>query len=126
MLFRSAFTFSLEENTLACSYPNVISEDTKQRRYERLMEAQAKIALEINQSMIGKVIKDAFIIGYDEEAFMYIARSDAYAPDDIDGCIYVAARYELELGQLVAVKILDADCYTLTGQQVELGEDYED
>jgi len=121
-----AFTFSLEENTLACSYPNVISEDTKQRRYERLMEAQAKIALEINQSMIGKVIKDAFIIGYDEEAFMYIARSDAYAPDDIDGCIYVAARYELELGQLVAVKILDADCYTLTGQQVELGEDYED
>lgn len=114
-----AFTFSLEEGTPACSYPNVISEDTKQRRYEKLMETQAQIALEINQSMIGKVIKDAFIIGYDEEAFMYIARSDAFAPDDIDGCIYVAARYELELGQLVNVKILDADNYTLTGEQVE-------
>lgn len=114
-----AFTFSLEEGTPACSYPNVISEDTKQRRYEKLMEVQAQIALEINQSMIGKVIKDAFIIGYDEEAFMYIARSDAFAPDDIDGCIYVAARYELELGQLVNVKILDADNYTLTGEQVE-------
>ena len=114
-----AFTFSLEEGTLACSYPNVISEDTKQRRYEKLMEAQAKIALEINQSMIGKVIKDAFIIGYDEDAFMYIARSDSFAPDDIDGCIYVAAKYELKLGQLVNVKILDADHYTLTGEQVE-------
>ena len=121
-----AFTFSLEEDTLACSYPNVISEDTKQRRYERLMEVQAKIALENNQAKIGTIIKDAFIIGYDEEAFMYIARSDAYAPDDIDGCIYVAARYELELGQLVSVKILDADCYTLTGEQVDLGEYYED
>ena len=50
---------------------------------------------------------------------MYIARSEEFAPDEVDGCIYVAARYELELGQRVNVKILDADHYTLTGEQVE-------
>ena len=50
---------------------------------------------------------------------MYVARSDAYAPDDIDGCIYVAAKYELKLGQRVNVKILDSDEYSLTGEQVE-------
>ncbi len=114
-----AFTFSLEEGTKACEYPNIIPEDVKNQRYERVMKAQQKIALKKNKAMVGQIIKDAFIIGYDEEAFMYIARSDAYAPDEIDGCIYVAARYELNLGQRVNVKILDYDEYTLTGEQCE-------
>ena len=34
---------------------------------------------------------------------MYIARSAEFAPDEIDGCIYVAARYELELGQSLSL-----------------------
>ena len=114
-----AFAFSLEEGTPACDYPNVIKDSVKQKRYDKLMKAQSEIALELKRNKIGSVIKDAFIIGYDEEAFMYIARSEEFAPDEVDGCIYVAARYELELGQRVNVKILDADHYTLTGEQVE-------
>jgi len=114
-----AFTFSLEEGTKAVEYPNDIPEDVKQRRYERVMEAQQEIILAKNKVLIGSVIDDAFIIGYDEESFMYVARSYAYAPDEIDGCIFVAARYELNLGQRVKVKILDCDEYSLTGEQVE-------
>ena len=114
-----AFTFSLEEGTKACDYPNIIPASVKQERYERLMMAQQKIALKKNQAMIGKIVKDAFIIDYDPESFMYVARSYAYAPDEIDGCIFVAARYELELGQRVNVKIMDCDEYTLTGEQCE-------
>lgn len=114
-----AFTFSLEEGTKAVEYPNDIPEDVKQRRYERVMEAQQGIILAKNKALIGSVIDDAFIIGYDEESFMYVARSYAYAPDEIDGCIFVAARYELNLGQRVKVKILDCDEYSLTGEQVE-------
>lgn len=114
-----AFTFSLEEGTKACDYPADITEEEKQSRFERVMEKQQEIALANNQKMIGKTINDVFIIGYDEESFMYIARSYAYAPDDIDGCIYVAAKYELKLGERVNVKILDCDSYSLTGEQVE-------
>ena len=114
-----AFTFSLEEGTAAEKYPNVIPFDVKQKRYERVMEAQSKIALEKNKAMIGKVIEDAFIIGYDEESFMYVARSYQYAPDEVDGAIFVAAHYELSLGQRVKVKIMDCDEYTLTGEQCE-------
>ena len=114
-----AFTFSLEENTKACDYPQEITEAEKQRRYDMVMAAQQKIIIEKNKALVGSVIKDAFIIGYDEDSFMYVARSDAYAPDDIDGCIYVAAKYELKLGQRVNVKILDSDEYSLTGEQVE-------
>ena len=114
-----AFTFSLEEGTKAVDYPNIIPEAVKQDRYDRVMEAQLKIAEEKNKAMVGKVLDDVFIIDYDPESFMYVARSYAYAPDEIDGCIFVAARYELKLGQRVKVKILDYDTYTLTGEQVE-------
>ncbi|MDE5714902.1 MAG: 30S ribosomal protein S12 methylthiotransferase RimO [Anaeroplasmataceae bacterium] len=114
-----AFTFSLEENTPATKYPNIIPEDIKIRRYERLMQVQQQIAYNRKLKKISTIISDAFIIGYDEESFMYIARSDEFAPDEIDGCIYVAAKEELSLGQRIQVKILDADAYTLTGEQVE-------
>lgn len=114
-----AFTFSLEEGTKACDYPNDIPETVKQKRYERVMQLQQEINLKKNKEWIQRVIEDAFIIDYDEESFMYVARSDAYAPDEIDGVIYVAAKYELQLGQRVRVKILDCDEYSLTGEQCE-------
>lgn len=113
-----AFTFSLEENTLACQYPNTIDEMTKQKRYERLMEAQMEIAYALKKKKIGTIVKNAFIIDYDEESYLYVARSEEFAPDEIDGCIYVAAKEELSIGQRIDVKILDADAYTLTGEQV--------
>ena len=114
-----AFTFSLEEGTKACDYPDDIPLAEKQARYERVMAHQQEIALENNKKMIGKILEDVFIIDYDEESFMYVARNYAYAPDDIDGCIYVAAKYELNVGARVKVKILDCDSYSLTGEQVE-------
>lgn len=112
-----AFTFSLEEGTKACEYPNIISEDTKKKRYERLMDAQKEISLKKNEELVGKILDDVFIIGYDEESYMYVARSYAYAPDEIDGCIFVAAHNELKLGQRIKVKVLDFDEYTLTGEE---------
>ncbi len=114
-----AFTFSLEEGTKACEYPNIISEETKQARYERLMKTQSEIALSNNKKYLNQVLEDCFIIGYDEESYMYVARSYAYAPDEIDGCVYIASKRELNLGERVNVKVLDFDEYTLTGELVE-------
>ena len=113
-----AFTFSLEEGTKACEYPNIISENEKQERYEMLMDVQNQIALENNQKLLNKVLNDVFIIDYDEDTYMYVGRSYAYAPDDIDGCIYIAAKRELKLGERISVKILDCDEYTLTGEEI--------
>ncbi len=114
-----AFTFSLEEGTKACEYPNIISEKTKQARYERLMKTQSEIALKNNEKYMNQILNDCFIIDYDESSYMYVARSYAYAPDEIDGCIYIASKRELSLGERVNVKILDFDEYTLTGELVE-------
>jgi len=113
-----AFTFSLEEGTKACEYPNVISNDEKNKRYEALMNEQSKIALKLNEEKLNTIIDDLFITGYDEESFMYTARNYAYAPDDIDGCIYLASINELNLGDRVKAKILDCDSYSLTGEVI--------
>ena len=114
-----AFTFSLEEGTKAFDYPNAISEDTKQRRYERVMELQNKIALSNNEKYLDKVLDDCFIIGYDEESYLYVARNYAFAPDDVDGAIFVAAKRELSIGERISVKIVDCDSYSLTGEEIE-------
>jgi ribosomal protein S12 methylthiotransferase len=120
-----AFTFCLEEGTPACKYPQTVKESHKQKRYEMVMEAQAKIALEKNQALIGTTLNEVFITGYDEGNFMYTARNYAYAPDDIDGIIYVAAKYELEIGKRISCRVLDCDQYSITCEQIEEGVENE-
>lgn len=113
-----AFTYSPEEGTLGATYDGQIAEDVKQERYNRVMEAQFYISLEQNRKQIGRIL-DVMIEDYDDESYMYTGRSYGFAPDDIDGAIYVAAKEELKPGDVCKVKILDADSYTLTGEQIE-------
>jgi ribosomal protein S12 methylthiotransferase len=88
----------------------------KNDRYNRVMKAQFYISLEKNREKIGRDF-DVLIESYDESNFMYKGRSYGFAPDDIDGCVYVAAHEELKPGQIVSVRIKDADSYSLTGEQ---------
>ncbi len=110
------FTYSPEEGTVGAAMPNQIPESVKNDRYNRVMKAQFYISLEKNREKIGKNF-DVLIESYDEANFMYKGRSYGFAPDDIDGCIYVAAHDELKPGQIVSVCIKDADSYSLTGEQ---------
>ena len=112
------FTFSLEEGTKAMEYPNIISDSEKQNRYDKVMSLQKEIANENNKKYLNQVLDDCFIIGYDEQSYMYVARNYMFAPDDIDGYIYVAAKKELNLGDRVSVKVLDYDEYNLTGEMI--------
>ncbi|MGL4950098.1 MAG: MiaB/RimO family radical SAM methylthiotransferase, partial [Anaeroplasmataceae bacterium] len=110
------FTYSKEEGTHALTYPDTISESEKLERYNLVMSTQQQISYELNKAKVGKVY-EAVIEEYSEEDFMYIARSYEFSPDDIDGFIYVASLRELKAGDVVKVKILDFDNYTLTGQE---------
>ena len=83
------------------------------------MELQNKISLSNNEKYLNKVLDDCFIIGYDEESYLYVARNYAFAPDDVDGAIFVAAKRELSIGERISVKIVDCDSYSLTGEEVE-------
>ncbi len=109
------FTYSPEEGTEGAKMEQ-IPDYIKNDRYNRVMKAQFYISLEKNREKIGRDF-DVLIESYDESNFMYKGRSYGFAPDDIDGCVYVAAHEELKPGQIVSVRIKDADSYSLTGEQ---------
>ncbi|MDD6250373.1 MAG: 30S ribosomal protein S12 methylthiotransferase RimO [Bacillales bacterium] len=112
------FTYSLEEGTASATFENQIDEETKQQRYESIMEIQAQISLENNKKRVGQTFK-GIIIDYDEEHDDYLFRCAWNAPDDIDGNIYIKSEEPLEEGKEIRVVIEDYDTYNLYGRIIE-------
>ena len=112
------FTYSLEEGTVSATFENQIDEETKQQRYESIMEIQAQISLENNKKRVGQTFK-GIIIDYDEEHDDYLFRCAGNAPDHIDGNIYIKSEEPLEEGKEISVVIEDYDTYNLYGRIIE-------
>ena len=106
-----AFTFSFEPGTTSESLGDPIPTEVKDERWERLMELQQNISLQINQSYVGKTL-DVLIEGYDEEQHIAIGRSYRDAPE-IDGLVFIEGT--AEIGEIVPVRITGAMAYDLTG-----------
>ncbi len=108
-----AFTYSREEGTPAAEFEDQISDEIKAQRLDKIMTLQQGISLDKNMSRIGSVI-DVLVEGYDEESYLFYGRSRADSID-VDGLVYFATEDEVEAGDIIKVKILDADEYDLTG-----------
>jgi len=105
------FLYSREEGTTAAAYPSRISEREKESRRRLLMEEQAVISYEINQSMIGS-IQEVMIEGKSDMAdYPYIGRSRRQAPD-IDGITYVNGN-NLSPGDIISCRIIAVSDYDL-------------
>lgn len=107
-----AFMYSPEEDTPAATFYPQIPNKTKEERYHRLMQTQQKIALTQSKRRIGEVTK-VFIEGYDKQLKRYKARDYSFAPDQIDGYIYVQTNKILHPGHQMNVKIIDTYFYDL-------------
>ncbi len=110
------FTYSAEEDTPAASFPDQIEESVKEERYASLMTLQQGISLELNKGKIGSII-EVIAEGYDEESFLFYGRSRGDSID-VDGRVYFATEDEISEGDILRVRILDADEYDLTGEVV--------
>lgn len=108
------FTYSQEEDTPAASFPDQIDEDVKNERLDKLMTLQQGISLELNKAKLGKTL-EVLVEGYDEDSFLFYGRSRGDSID-VDGRVYFATEDEVAPGDIIKVKILDADEYDLTGQ----------
>ncbi|MGY9054997.1 MAG: 30S ribosomal protein S12 methylthiotransferase RimO, partial [Alphaproteobacteria bacterium] len=95
--------------------PDHVPEEVKQERFERLMEAQQSISAAKQLAKVGREI-DVIIDEVDEDEA--VGRSSADAPD-IDGQVYLDGENELTVGDIVRVKVTDADAYDLWGEVVE-------
>lgn len=104
-----AFQFSFEPGTTSAPLGDSVPAEVKQARYERLMELQQGISLQVNQSYVGKTL-DVLIEGFDNG--ISIGRSYRDAPE-IDGMVFVEGK--AKIGEIVPVKISGAMAYDLTG-----------
>jgi ribosomal protein S12 methylthiotransferase len=88
----------------------------KQERWERFMEAQQEISAEIFQGKVGREI-DVLVDEIDEENEEAIARSPWDAPE-IDGNVFIPGATDLSPGDMVRVRIVEAEEYDLVGERI--------
>ncbi len=104
-----AFQFSFEPGTTSAPLGDPVPASVKQERYERLMELQQNISLQVNQSYVGKTL-DVLVEGVDNG--ISVGRSYRDAPE-IDGMVLIEG--QAKVGDIVPVRIGGAMAYDLTG-----------
>ena len=111
-----AFTYSPEEGTPAAEFADQIDEQTKQDRYDILMQTQLSVSEELGAAMVGKTVT-VLTEGYDVVAGTHYGRSESDGPD-VDGKIYFSAKKRIPEGTFVRVKITEALDYDLMGEVI--------
>ena len=107
------FCYSKEKGTPAAKMKGQIPKKVKEARRDALMLLQQKIAFEKAEDRIGSEL-EVIIDGRIPEEGIYVARSYMDAPE-VDGFVFVETERELMSGDLVKVKITDANKYDLIG-----------
>lgn len=108
------FTYSQEEDTAAARLSNQIDEEIKVQRQEALMLMQSEISEKINLKKIETDV-DVLVEGYDNIIKYYYGRSYADSVD-IDGKVFFTSKENPKCGDIIKVKIIDADEYDLFGE----------
>jgi ribosomal protein S12 methylthiotransferase len=93
-----------------------VPDEVKAERYARFMEVQQVISEEVLQSKVGREI-DVLVDEIDTENDEAIARSKWDAPE-IDGNVFIPNAGDLKQGDMVKVKIVEAEEYDLVGERV--------
>lgn len=110
-----AFAYCEEEGTFAArNLPDLIPEEVKQDRLNRLMALQEEISLDIQREKKGKVLD--VMIDSEEEDY-YVGRTEFDSPE-VDPEVLVKKNRKLHAGDIIPVKITEALPFELIGEPV--------
>ncbi len=109
------FKYSREEGTPAYEIKPQIDEDTKEKRYTELMQAQEAVSEELMESYIDKTLEVLVEEKVEGEDKVYIGRSYMDCPE-IDGEVYIYSDKYLEIGNFYDIVIEDSMEYDLIGR----------
>jgi ribosomal protein S12 methylthiotransferase len=93
-----------------------VPDEVKTERYARFMETQQVISEAALQSKVGREI-DVLVDEIDTENDEAVARSPWDAPE-IDGNVFIPGGTDLKQGDMVRVRIVEAEEYDLVGERV--------
>lgn len=106
------FIFSKREGTPACLLKDEVSEEEKEERLQRLNKVVNKYFLENNKKLLDRVVS-VLVEGNSEKKDMY------YGYTDTNKLINFTAKREVEVGEIVSVKVTQAKTWSLDGELVE-------
>lgn len=110
------FTYSDEEDTPGFEMYPKIDLSMMNKRKNEIMKLQNEISLQYHQTLIGQTF-ECIIDHYDARYQRYTARSYHYAPDDVDGAIYIFSTFfDGYIGTIRKVKIIEATAYDMIGE----------
>ena len=112
-----AFKFEPVEGAPATSMADQVPDDIKQERYEAVMALSARISAQKLEAKIGSTL-EVLIDAVDEETGGATGRSKADAPE-IDGEVHLRDAGGLQPGNIVNVRVEDADEHDLFGVPLE-------
>ena len=116
--FAFMFKYSSRPGTKASNYDSQISEEIKQNRLERLIEAQLKNTLYQNKRHIGKNVKLLIEKESKKSKYQWAGRTE--------GNMWVIMdKGNEKIGDIVDVEITDAKGVTMFGQNNQLEYKYE-
>jgi ribosomal protein S12 methylthiotransferase len=110
-----AFRFEPVQGAAANDLPGAVPEEVKEERYARIMEKTAAISAAKLRAKIGRTL--AVIIDVADGEGGATGRSQADAPE-IDGEVHLRDAADLKQGDIVQVRIEDADEHDLYGVAV--------
>lgn len=106
------FIFSKREGTPACLLKDEVSEEEKEERLQRLNKVVNKYFLENNKKLLERVVP-VLVEGNSDKKDMY------YGYTDTNKLINFTAKREVEVGEIVNVKVTEAKTWSLDGELVE-------
>ncbi len=110
------FTYSPQEGTSGFLLEQTVDEETKQRRFDELMQLQMEISREKHRQYIGQKV-EVVVDGISEETELLLqGRTSTQAPQ-IDGVVLINDG-EAQVGDRVWVQITDSHDYDLIGHIV--------
>jgi ribosomal protein S12 methylthiotransferase len=110
------FTYSEVEGAEANALPGAVPQEVKEERRERLMALQQQISLEKNQARLGQTL-EVIVDDYGELPGQVVGRSKYDAPG-IDGLVYAETDGTVKIGEIIRVRVTQAEAYDLHGQMV--------
>ncbi|MBP1554195.1 MAG: radical SAM protein, partial [Oscillospiraceae bacterium] len=110
------FAYSEEDGTVAAKMDNQIDVEIRQQRADSIMLLQTDIMAQCQAKLVGREL-DVIVDDFDSENGIWICRSVYDAPE-IDGEVYIDGGYDVEVGDIVKVHVVQSDIYDLYAELV--------
>ncbi len=109
------FNYSHEENTHAYGMNDDVPDEVKQERANHVMQIQAEISNELNQSKVGRAFKTLIDR---KEGGQFYGRTEFDSPEVDNEVIIDASQHYLRIGDFAQIKIKDATEFDLYGEPI--------